>query len=173
MAPLKRKLWSPTRQIVTLALAAAVSLSSVSLFHGLTLSDCAFFLDANAVLPPLSMSPPPPHASQHNKASTSLAYVQSYGLIDDVSDKSWELIRKRAHEAHTFTSSDPQAEKERIEHDNPVEWYLGSREVSLWFVTTVITTRMARVSPHEIPIGLCVSNSWRFFFAPTSYCRLT
>ena len=120
-------------QIILLALLAAVLFSSLSLFHGLTFDCTNSYTAALAVLPTLYTQLSNEESAAESAAVvstyTSLASKQSYGLFDDITDASWNLMRSRAHEAHSFVQTeDPAAASARIDHDNPIIWYLTSLE---------------------------------------------
>jgi len=157
----RRKSWSePTRQIVLLAVVAAICFSSISLFHSLTVSEtnnskndhnywyCGYegiptrmtvdkvqglrhamnrspetLIHDNpaSLAPSLAISSVDPNANTFAKA-----YDQSYGLVTDIPQATWELWRERAHAARSRLPSaaneDPAAALARI--DNPVLSYL-------------------------------------------------
>lgn len=108
-------------------LAVPVCLSLHSAFRALpcSLSDNhgdEFAVQAGA----LNFSPPSPPSNASLRASssnisTALAYEQSNGLFDDISDTNWELLRKKTHDAHSLGPPDRQ---EHIE--NPLlAYFLG------------------------------------------------
>jgi hypothetical protein len=124
--PLKRQQWLITpSQLVLIALVIAILLSSLSLFHAVTYSECGSYIVHNdvATLLPLFVSSPAVAS-----VSTSLASQQSYGLFNDIPDQRWELMRKRAHEEHTYVQKELSS-MPKIRHDNPIIEYLSNLEV--------------------------------------------
>jgi hypothetical protein len=129
----KRQQWLPPSQLVFIFLISTVLLSSLSLFHAVTHSECSsYFVDTDVAtqLSPLIIS-------SSAEVSTSLASKQSYGLFNDIPDQRWEIMRKRAHEEHTHgqikTSIIP-----KIQQDNPSLEYLGDLEVRKYEIRQIV-----------------------------------
>jgi hypothetical protein len=123
---LERQQWLITpSQLVLIALIIAILLSSLSLFHAVTYSECGSYIVHNdvATLLPLFVSSPAVAS-----VSTSLASRQSYGLFIDIPDQRWELMRKRVHEEHTYVQKELSS-MPKIRHDNPIIQYLSNLEV--------------------------------------------
>lgn len=120
----QRRQWTRARKLALVALIVAVTLlTSISLFHALKLvSDCSTYsieYDVPIFIPiPTAVTVP-----------TSLAAKQSYDLFDDIPDQRWELMRKRAHEAHTYVQEAPSS-KPKHESYNPIMQYMVNLEVS-------------------------------------------
>lgn len=146
----RRKSWlEPTRQIRLLAVLICVCCVSLSLFHSLTLSksnnheeNCWYGIPGRTTItdtvqslrhavnhPPETVryATPPLSSSVVPNASFAKAFEQSYGLMDDIAEASWDILRERAHSARSFlpppASEDPAAALARI--DNPVLSYLS------------------------------------------------
>ena len=124
-ASLKRQQWLSPSRLVLIALTIAFLLSSLSLFHAVTYSECGsdFIHNDVTTLLPLFISSPVPAV-----VSTSLASQQSYGVFNDIPDQRWELMRKRAHEEHRYVQKD-RSSMPKIRHDNPIIEYLSNLEV--------------------------------------------
>jgi hypothetical protein len=122
---LRRQQWSLS-QLLVIALIIAVLLSSLYLFDAVRYSECSSsFVDTDvATLLPLLISSPA-------VVSTSLASKQSYGLFNDIPDQRWELIRRGAHEEHTYVPKDPSS-RPRIQHDDLTLEYLSNLKVRKW-----------------------------------------
>jgi hypothetical protein len=112
-------------QLILVALVIAVLLNQLSLFHTEIKSECSsYFVDTDVAthLPPSLLTSSP------SVVSTSLAFKQSYGLFNDIPDQIWKLMRKGAHEEHTYVPKDPSA-MPKIQHDNPTHEYMSNLKV--------------------------------------------
>lgn len=125
MASLKLQQRLSPSQLLLIALAIAILLSSLSPFHAVTYTECGSDLVHNdvATLLPLLISSPVPAV-----VSKSLASQQSYGVFNDIPDQRWELMRKRAHEEYRYVQKDISS-MPNIRHDNPIIEYLRNLEV--------------------------------------------
>jgi hypothetical protein len=84
-------------QLVLIIMSTAIFLSTLSLFHAITYSECSSD-DATSTptLRELFISSSPASVV----LASSLASQQSYGLFNDIPDQSWELMREQAHVHH-------------------------------------------------------------------------
>jgi hypothetical protein len=117
----KRRSWSYNRpqELILLALFIAVLLSSISLFRSATLSDWNVDHDCLSIDPPILSRP----------SSASLAYRQSYGFFNDISDQNWRLIQQRAQRVHTLVEQEHRL-MPGSSRDSPSMWYPNDLEVS-------------------------------------------
>jgi hypothetical protein len=100
---LERQQRLPPSHLLFVNLIIAILISSLSVFHDVISSEySSYSSDADiANLLPLFISSPVPAV-----VSTSLASQQSYGVFNDIPDQRWELMRKQAHEQHTYVEKD-------------------------------------------------------------------
>ncbi len=119
----ERRQWLTPSKLLLISMTISIFLSSLSLFHAVTYSECGSDFvhnDVTTLLPLLVSSPA--------VLSTSLASQQSYGLFNDIPDERWELMRKGAHKVHTDGQKD-RSSMAKIEND-PIIEYLSNQEVS-------------------------------------------
>lgn len=115
----KRRSWSCIRwkELIFISIFIAGLLSSTTMFRLATLSEW----DADHQY--LSIDPPP------RPSLGTLAYRQSYGFFNDISDRNWRLIQQRAQRAHTLVEQEPQSTLGN-NRDSPSTWYPNDLEVS-------------------------------------------
>lgn len=116
-----------------------VSRHSLALFGvlcvalGMTVS--LFCVSFQISLPSLA-SPPPysdkyaPLASSPHSDEYALAYQESFGLFDDIPEKSWKRMQQHARNyVQYWNASDP-----TVNIDRTIKWYIENQEVciSLW-----------------------------------------
>jgi hypothetical protein len=116
----KKLLWPPTKKLVFLALFVVAVQSVISLFLGFTLSEC----DDD---PGRKSSPGVLDAI--TSVSTALAYRESYGFFDDITDSSWMLMKQRAQRTHSLVVKDHRLAPE-ANQESPTEWYRNDLQVN-------------------------------------------
>jgi hypothetical protein len=105
-----------TRKLFLAAVVFATSTSSLSLFLEVSISSELGNLPDDILF----------NAQANVLGSTFLAYQQSYGFFDDISDDSWKLMQQRALKS-SHNGNPGLAE---TTDENPVEDYLNSLQVS-------------------------------------------
>jgi acetylglutamate kinase len=107
-------------QLLYLIIFVAVLHTSVNLFLGATLSD--FGADnhhhRSIDAPLLSKASP-----------MDLAYRQSYGFFNDISDQNWKRLQQGAQRAHTLVEKKHRSMPE-TRHESPSAWYPNDLWVS-------------------------------------------
>jgi hypothetical protein len=99
---------------------AFISLFMAALLSSITMLKLAIRSDWGTDHHNLLIDPPRP------SPSASLAYRQSYGFFNDISDRNWKLIRQRAQRAHKIVEQEPQL----MPGSSPSTWYPNDLEVS-------------------------------------------
>jgi hypothetical protein len=114
----KRRSWSSIgwKELIFISLFIAGLVSSITMFRLAILCDWGTRTDQHH----LSIDPP------RKSPSMSLAYRQSYGFFNDISDQNWKLIQQRAQRAHTIVEQEPQL----MPGSSPFSWYPNDLEVS-------------------------------------------
>jgi hypothetical protein len=122
MANRRKRRLSPCRrwkEMLLLFLFLAVLLSSIKLLRSVRLVDWDGGNQYLAIDQSLRSRP----------SSASLAYRQSYGLFNDISDFNWGLMQQRAQRAHEIVEQEDALMPDN-NRDNPSSWYPNDLEVS-------------------------------------------
>jgi hypothetical protein len=123
MAAQNRKWKSATSirstQLVYLIIFIAVLHTSVNLFLGNSLSGCGADNRLRLIDAPLLSQP----------SSMDLAYRQSYGFFNDISDQNWKRLQQGAQRAHTLLEKKHRSMPE-TSHESPSAWYPNDLWVS-------------------------------------------
>jgi hypothetical protein len=107
------------KELISLSLFIAALLSSLRIFRSGALSDWNVDHQYLRKDPPIRSRP----------SSASLAYRQSYGFFNDISDQNWRLIQQRAQRVHTLVEQEHRL-MPGSSRDSPSMWYPNDLEVS-------------------------------------------
>jgi hypothetical protein len=106
-------------QLIYLIIFIAVLQTSITVFRSGTLSNFGADNHLRSIQAPLLSKASP----------TSLAYRQSYGFFNDISDQNWKRIQQGAQRAHTLVEKEHRSMPE-TSTDSPSMWYPNDLEVS-------------------------------------------
>jgi hypothetical protein len=110
------------KKLIILSLIIAFLLNSITIFRSTILSDWDVDHDQLSIDPPILSRP----------SWASLAYRQSYGFFNDISDPNWRRIQQRAQRAHKLVEKEHRL-LSGTNRNGPSMWYPNDLEVSSLF----------------------------------------